>query len=353
MATERTQPMSEPRDRIVAGWLLSCCALVFAMVVLGGVTRLTGSGLSMVDWRPVTGILPPLSDAEWADTFAAYQLSPEFRKINHAMDVNDFKGIFWLEYLHRVLGRLIGLAFFVPMLFFFWRGYIHAAAWPKYVVMFALGGLQGLLGWYMVKSGLIDNPHVSQYRLVAHLSAAFAIYAYMLWIALGLLYASGDGPSHRWLPRGIALTILIAVTIISGGFVAGLNAGHAYNTFPLMGGEWVPPGMLAFDPAWRNFFDNVVTVQFDHRVLAVTTFCLVTWFWFRSRRVGLSRRARNATHALFAAATVQVTLGISTLVLHVPVALAAAHQAIALALLTCALLVCHALSGTGHVSRQP
>ena len=338
------------QNALVGTWLLVCCALVFAMVMLGGVTRLTGSGLSMVHWRPVTGILPPLSESEWMQAFAAYQLSPEFQKINHAMDVHAFKEIFWLEYLHRLLGRLIGLVFFVPMAIFFWRGTIPAAEWPKYLGMFVLGGLQGLLGWYMVKSGLIDNPHVSQYRLSAHLAAAFAIYAYMLWIALGLFYRDRDGPGHRWFGRGAALTTLIAITIVSGGFVAGLKAGYAYNTFPLMGGEWVPPGLLTFEPVWRNFFDNVVTVQFDHRVLAVTTFSLITLFWWTSRNAGFPRRARLATNAMLLAAAAQVTLGIATLVLHVPLLLAAAHQATALILFTTALVTLQALRGRGSAA---
>jgi len=340
--------VSARQNAQVGAWLLVCCALVFAMVMLGGVTRLTGSGLSIVEWRPVTGILPPLSEAEWLREFAAYQLSPEFQKINHAMDVHAFKEIFWLEYLHRLLGRLIGVVFFVPMVIFFWRGTIPAKAWPKYLGMFLLGGLQGLLGWYMVKSGLIDNPHVSQYRLTAHLAAAFTIYAYMLWIALGLFFHDRDGPTHPWFARGAALAGMIAITIISGGFVAGLKAGYAYSTFPLMGGEWIPHGLFTFEPLWRNFFDNVVTVQFDHRVLAITTFCLIVWFWFAARHAGFPRRARLATHAMLAAAAAQVTLGISTLVLHVPLALAAAHQATALILFTTALVTVHALRGTGR-----
>ena len=333
--------VSARQNALVGTWLLVCCALVFAMVMLGGVTRLTGSGLSIVEWRPVTGILPPLSEADWLREFAAYRQSPEFQKINHAMDVHAFKEIFWLEYLHRLLGRLIGVVFFVPMVIFFWRGTIPAAAWPKYLGMFLLGGLQGLLGWYMVKSGLIDNPHVS-------LAAAFTIYAYMLWIALGLFFRDRDGPAHRWFARGAALTGLIAITIISGGFVAGLKAGYAYSTFPLMGGEWIPHGLFTFEPLWRNFFDNVVTVQFDHRVLAITTFSLIVWFWFASRKAGFPRRARLATHAMLGAAAAQVTLGISTLVLHVPLALAAAHQATALILFTTALVMLHALRGTGR-----
>ncbi|MDH3441694.1 MAG: COX15/CtaA family protein, partial [Gammaproteobacteria bacterium] len=224
---------STDANRIVARWLLVCCALVFVMVVLGGVTRLTGSGLSMVDWRPVTGILPPLSDAAWQETFEMYQATPEFQKVNSDMDVNDFKGIFWLEYLHRLLGRTIGIVFLLPFLFYAWRGYIRRDEWPKYTAMFVLGGLQGVLGWYMVKSGLVDNPNVSQYRLTAHLVAAFMIYAYMFWVAMSLLYPSTSADRHPWYGKTLALTTLITITVISGGFVAGLKAGKIYNTFPM------------------------------------------------------------------------------------------------------------------------
>ena len=185
-------------DKKIARWLLTCCALVFLMVVLGGVTRLTGSGLSMVDWRPVTGFLPPLSDAAWQETFAMYQQSPEFQKVNSQMDVGDFKGIFWLEFLHRFLGRMIGIVFLVPFLVFAWRGHIHKSEWLKYTAMFILGGLQGVLGWYMVKSGLVDNPNVSQYRLTAHLIAAFLVYAYMFWVALSLLFPADTSKRHPW-----------------------------------------------------------------------------------------------------------------------------------------------------------
>ena len=212
-------------DAVVARWLLLCCALVFAMVVLGGITRLTGSGLSMVDWRPIMGVFPPIGDNAWQETFDLYRASPEFGQTNFDMDVDDFKGIFWLEYLHRLLGRLVGIVFLVPFVYFVWIGHIKRNQTPKYIVMFLLGGLQGLLGWYMVKSGLVDNPHVSQYRLTAHLLAAFAIYAYMFWIALDLLWTGSTRPMHPFYKRTLALTSLIVVTVISGGFVAGLKAG--------------------------------------------------------------------------------------------------------------------------------
>lgn len=331
------------RDRAVARWLLICCGLVFLMVMLGGVTRLTGSGLSMVDWRPVTGILPPLTADEWQRTFEMYQQTPEFEKKNSYMDVSDFKGIFWLEYLHRVLGRLIGIAFFVPFLWFFAKGYIQNKDTPKYLTMFMLGGLQGLLGWYMVKSGLVDNPAVSQYRLTAHLMAAFLVYGFMLWVALSLWSPQQAAGRHPWFGKALALSVLITITIISGGFVAGLKAGKIYNTFPMMGDYWVPPDYLALEPVWRNFFDNMATVQFDHRILAITTFVLIVVFWARIRRVELPVRARRGANALLHTSVLQVVLGIATLLLVVPIPLAAAHQGIGMLLFTVALFLCHSL----------
>jgi cytochrome c oxidase assembly protein subunit 15 len=333
----------EATNRKLATWLLICCGLVFAMVVLGGFTRLTGSGLSMVDWRPVSGVLPPLSDEAWERTFEMYRATPEFQKVNSAMDVHDFKGIFWLEYLHRLLGRTIGIVFLIPFLVFAWRGAIRSDEWLKYGTMFVLGGLQGLLGWYMVKSGLVDNPHVSQYRLTAHLIAAFLIYAYMFWVALTLLYPSHDGKPHPWFGKTVALTAMITLTVISGGFVAGLKAGKIYNTFPMMGEYWVPPDFLALEPWWRNLFDNMATVQFDHRVLAILTFLLIVLYWWRMPREDLPARARKGVNALLHTGVLQVALGIATLLLVVPIPLAAAHQGVAMLLFTVGLYLCHAL----------
>ena len=334
------------QNKRVATWLLICCVLVFAMVVLGGVTRLSGSGLSMVDWRPVTGVLPPLSDGDWEKTFAMYQQSPEFQKTNSHMDVDAFKGIFWLEYLHRLLGRLIGIVFFVPFVVFAAKRYIGKSEWPKYGLMFVLGGMQGVLGWYMVKSGLVDNPHVSQYRLTAHLVAAFIIYGYMLWVALSLLHPRQSEYRHPWFGKAVAVTALVSVTVISGGFVAGLNAGKIFNSFPMMGDYWIPPGTMALEPAWRNFFENPATVQLDHRVLAMTTFVVVVAFWAGMRTAGLSQRTAAAVSLLLAALFVQVALGILTLLNSVPFALAASHQAVAMLLFTAALYLSHCLQDT-------
>ena len=296
----------------------------------------------MTDWQPISGAVPPLSDAAWAEEFARYQESPEFQKKNSHMDVDDFKGIFWLEYLHRLLGRLIGIMFFVPFVWFVYRGYIVKRDTPKYMLMFVLGGMQGLLGWYMVKSGLVDNPQVSQYRLTAHLVSAFLIYAYMFWVALSLL-AEKHGEKHPWFRKSVALTALICITIISGGFVAGLKAGKIFNTFPMMGEHWIPPGLFAMSPTWLNFFENMVTVQFDHRWLAIATFVAIIVWTFNSAKAALPPLAARASKALLHTAILQVALGIATLMLAVPIALGALHQAIAMLLFTVAILLVHSL----------
>ncbi|MGI9236519.1 MAG: COX15/CtaA family protein [Woeseiaceae bacterium] len=335
---------SQNPDRAIATWLLICCALVFAMVVLGGVTRLTGSGLSMVEWRPIMGTLPPLSAEEWQEKFEIYQLTPEFRKVNSDFDVADFKNIFWLEYLHRLLGRLIGLVFAVPMVYFAATGRIPPRVWPKYLTMLALGGGQAFIGKIMVASGQVDAPHVSHYRLTAHLAAAFLVYALMLWTALSLIFpAARDAVKHALFNRTLAIFGIVSVLIVSGGFVAGLKAGKIYNTFPKMGDAWLPDGLVALDPLWRNAFDNVATVQFNHRWLATITFIIILAYWFTARKTDLPKRARPAVNALLHTVTLQVILGISTLLLAVPVALGAAHQAVAMLLFTVLLYLVHAL----------
>jgi len=334
---------TQQRDYAVAIWLLICCGLVFAMVVLGGVTRLSGSGLSMAEWRPIMGALPPMTEAEWQRVFDIYRQTPEFLKVNSHMSVDDFKGIFWLEYLHRLLGRIIGIAFALPLAWFALKGYIATRQLPWYLFLLALGGAQAVIGKIMVASGQVDAPAVSHYRLTAHLAAAFLVYALMFWTALNRLRVTPDVRRHPWFGRSLLITALVSVTILSGGFVAGLKAGKIYNTFPMMGDTWLPPGLSALTPSWRNLFDNPATVQFDHRVLALTTFAAVMLFGLMLWRQRLGLRERRATFFLLAAVIAQVSLGVLTLVFHVPVALAVSHQATGLMLLTASLYLAHSL----------
>lgn len=332
-------------NRQIAFWLLVCCAMIFVMVVLGGVTRLTRSGLSMVSWHPIMGIIPPIGDAQWLEEFNKYKQFPEYQKLNQGMSLHDFKFIFAFEYSHRVLGRLIGVAFLLPFLYFLIRKKIPATMTPKLIIMFALGALQGLLGWYMVKSGLVDKPYVSQYRLTAHLIAAMMIYAYMLWTALGLLYPTANYANQSWsrsLRRfGIGLTALIIIMILSGGFVAGTHAGFILNTFPLMGDRFIPEGLFNLSPWYLNAFENLVTIQFNHRMIAYALAILIPAFWFVTRRNNLTNRTKTILNYFLIMLVIQIALGISTLLLVIPVPLAAAHQGGALLLLTAALFVNH------------
>jgi cytochrome c oxidase assembly protein subunit 15 len=331
-------PMTFPGEsdrRRIAAWLFVCAAFVFAMVVVGGVTRLTHSGLSMVEWQPLVGALPPLSQADWQELFEKYQKTPEFRQVNPTMDVEGFKTIFWWEYFHRLLGRTIGLVFLLPFLGFLWRKkFSGPLAWQLGGV-FLLGALQGALGWYMVKSGLVEDPRVSHFRLTAHLGLALAIFAAEVWIALGLLFP------ERKARRGGMLEALLPFVVfgmaLSGGMVAGLHAGLAYNTFPLMNGHLVPPETLVLEPWWRNFLYNLAAVQLVHRAIFWTLAVLVPLVWWR-------RRGTAAGHALLAAFIVQASLGISTLLLHVPLVLAALHQAGAVVLFFAALWNAHGRS---------
>lgn len=263
------------------------------------------------------------------------------------MSLSDYKSIFWFEYGHRLMGRSIGIIFLLPFLFFLIKGQINKTLTPKLIAMFVLGGMQGLMGWYMVKSGLVDDPHVSQYRLTAHLSLAIIIYAYMLWVALDLLFPKPDSrinnPDNNLGKLSLIITTIIFITALSGGFVAGTRAGFAFNTFPLMDGRLIPVGLFELSPLWRNFFENIVTVQFDHRVLATLLFIIIPVFWLKTRKVDLEPLTHTSIHLLLAALFLQLTLGISTLLLVVPVALAASHQAGAIVLLTASLFVSHQL----------
>src|SRR5438477_6402648 len=344
----RPAPAAMGEPRMVAGWLLVCCALVFALIVVGGVTRLTHSGLSITEWQPILGTLPPLSESQWNEAFAKYQVTPEYLQVNRGMSIDAFKGIFWMEYVHRLLGRLVGFAFIVPLVWFVARGRLPSSPGlaPMLFGIFLLGAAQGALGWYMVQSGLVDDPRVSQLRLTSHLGLALLIFAAMFWTALTLLRPGGAADARmRPLFRGaVSLAALIFVMALSGGLVAGIRAGFAYNTFPLMNGHVVPPQIMQISPWYMNFVNNIATVQFDHRLLAWTLLVLVPIWWWRVRATPeVPARARFAAHLLLAMLLAQVSLGISTLLLVVPLPLAALHQAGAVLLFAAALHAAHAL----------
>jgi len=331
-------------DRQVARWLMLCAVVIFAMILLGGATRLTNSGLSIVEWKPLMGAIPPLTEHDWQEAFHKYQQFPEYQKVNHGMSVHEFKVIFMYEYLHRLLGRFIGVLFALPMLYFAVRGRLRPGLTPKLVILFFMGGLQGLLGWYMVKSGLVDNPRVSQYRLTAHLGVAVAIYAYMVWLVFDLLLAreshtgSVRKPYASW---SLVLVALVYLMILSGGLVAGTDAGFAYPTWPLMGDSFIPRGLYATSPAWLAMFEDITTIQFNHRMFAYVLFVVLTASAVLVYRSATQGYGRLAAVLLVLALCLQVILGISTLLLHVPVVLGTAHQGGAVLLLTAALFLSH------------
>lgn len=337
--------LSTARDgrKPIAIWLLICCAMVFCTLVVGGVTRLTDSGLSIVEWQPLLGAIPPLTHDDWLLMFEKYRKIPQFSQVNHDMTLEGFQFIFWWEWAHRQIGRAIGLVFFVPLLWFWVRDRIPRGYKWKLVSFLILGGLQGAMGWYMVKSGLVNDVRVSQYRLTAHLGLAFLVFGLMLWTALGLLRERRDYPSTPAGVRGLALFVLLVVSVmvLSGGFVAGIRAGLAYNTFPLMNGHLIPPDLLALEPWWLNFFNNITTVQFDHRMIAWALMALVPLLWLKVRRD--APQAAGAANAVLLMLAVQVALGIATLLHQVPVVLGTLHQAGAMVLFAKLIYLNHAL----------
>lgn len=325
----------------VAIWLFCCAAMVFIMVVIGGLTRLTESGLSIVEWHPFTGIIPPLNEHDWQRLYQEYSQYPEFQKVNSWMNVDDFKSIFWLEFIHRLWGRLIGVVFLLPFLWFLAKRSISGTTKWKLAGLFVLGGLQGLMGWYMVKSGLVSRPDVSQYRLTAHFGLALVILIALLWV--GFQQYSPRKVFDRLSGRAWLLLGLIVFTALSGGFVAGTNAGFIYNTFPLMDGHLIPPQIYDYAPVWQAPFEHIETIQWDHRLLAILTFCTIVAFWWRAGKWNLDADQRLATHLLLAAVCLQVTLGISTLLSVVWLPLGVAHQAGAVILISAATFTAYKL----------
>lgn len=331
--------MSADDRRHVVLWLYLCSGMVFAMVVLGGAVRLTGSGLSMVDWKPLMGILPPLNQTAWDEAFARYREYPEYRLVNRGMTFESFRFIFYMEYFHRLLGRLVGVAFALPFAYWLLRGTLPSWIRPRLWAALALGAAQGLLGWYMVRSGLVDDPHVSQYRLTAHLLLAVFIFAWLLALVFRLQWVAGMValPSDRlrrlrWM-TGMAIVIVFAM-IATGGFMAGTKAGFIYNTWPMMGNDWMPDQVWALVPWWRNLVDNPLGIQFVHRWLALVVLVAAGACGISAARQVPDRVTAILGILLIAMVVAQVGLGIATLVNRVPLVLGIAHQGGALVLLT-------------------
>jgi cytochrome c oxidase assembly protein subunit 15 len=335
----------QSRPRAVALWLLAVAGLILAMVVVGGITRLTESGLSIIRWEPLSGALPPIGDSAWAAEFAAYKHSPQYQLVNSGMSLADFKSIYFWEYVHRLLGRIIGLAFAVPLAWFAWKRAIPRGYGWKLVAILAFGGLQGAIGWWMVASGLVDRPDVSHIRLAIHLLTALAIFAVTLWVALDLLALAADSGARpaRMPTSAIWMLSLLFLQLMFGAYVAGLDAGYAYSSWPKMGGEWFPADTPMLEPFLRNFADNPIMVQFVHRWLA---------FAVAAAALVLARNAwgkghKEAAVVLVGAVTLQILLGILTLLSGVELWVAAAHQANAVLLLAATLAAAHRLGERG------
>jgi heme a synthase len=313
-------------------------ALVFLLVSVGGATRLTGSGLSITEWKPIMGMVPPLSEADWHDAFDKYRQIPQYQQVNKGMSLGAFKRIFWWEWTHRFLGRLVGFAFLVPFLALLAFGRIPRTLLPRLVGIFALGGLQGFIGWYMVSSGLVDRISVSQYRLAVHLGLAILILGALLWVALSLDERRGRrGAAAAPSGGAAAITALLFVQILLGALVAGMKAGMGYNTWPLMDGQLIPNGLGIMQPWYLNLFENAMTVQFNHRVVAYVAVLAVAWHTRSVLRASGDARVRGTAIALAVGTLLQVMLGIWTLLAQVPLSLGLAHQAGAAALFAVAI----------------
>lgn len=324
----------EKYRRAVSVWLLIVAGMVLGMIVVGGLTRLTQSGLSMVEWRPLMGTIPPITDADWNVVFEKYKAYPEYQKLNQGMSLSEFKSIFYFEYGHRVLGRLIGMVFAFPALFFAIKKAFPKSMLPQMVLLFILGGAQGVIGWWMVKSGLVDRPDVSHYRLTTHLGMAVVLYIALLWIALKHWKGSITAGGMQGAKMASLLLGLVFFVLLSGGLVAGLNAGHMMNTFPLMNGKLIPDGIWILEDGLSNLTENRITLQFNHRYLALGTAGLIIGFWFWLRKQRLSVKQNWASHAMLIAVILQVSLGIITLLTKVWVPAASLHQTGAIVLIS-------------------
>jgi cytochrome c oxidase assembly protein subunit 15 len=326
-------------SRIVRWWLFSVAALIAIMVLVGGATRLTESGLSIVEWKPVSGALPPLTDAQWTQAFEGYKTIPQYRELNAGMSLSEFKTIFWWEWSHRLLGRVIGVAYLLPFLFFLWRGMLGLELKRRLWLIFGLGSLQGAVGWWMVASGLSERVEVSQYRLATHLLLALLIFAAIIWTLRRQTERPRLAANARLKITSVALLALVFLQLYFGALVAGLRAGRVYNTWPDIDGAFIPSAarLLFEDPWWRNLFDNALTVQFEHRMTAYALLALALLHAFDAVVTRAGSAVVCGAWWLVAAITLQATLGVLTLLYQVPIDLALTHQAVAIVVLTLAI----------------
>ncbi len=340
----------------ISFWLVVCTIMVWGMVILGGITRLTGSGLSIVKWQPIVGILPPLTRESWQQAFLAYQQFPEFQQINFDMTLVQFKFIYLMEWGHRLLGRLIGLALMVPTAMCILNLRLRFL-WPRLTVLWGLGLSQGIMGWYMVKSGLVFDPWVSPYRLTAHLLLAFLILGVLIWTIADLKFPARKKKHNTFQPFSLLVGLVlgsICLTILMGGMTAGLKAGLIYNTFPRMEGYWIPPEILALQPWWINFLENAATVQLLHRGLALITCGLTVAMWINARKISLTFGGQLLLNLLALAVALQAVFGIATLLQHVPILLGVIHQSWAVVVFASALLLLHGICArSGAWAIQP
>jgi cytochrome c oxidase assembly protein subunit 15 len=347
LSEQAAQPVRT--DRGVGLWLFVIAAMIGLMVVVGGLTRLTGSGLSITEWQPVTGVIPPLGDAAWQAEFAKYQGTPQYELINRGLGLAGFKAIYWWEWTHRLLGRLLGVVFLVPFLVYLKQHRIDRGIAVRLGIIFALGAAQGLLGWWMVQSGLTgERVAVSQYRLAAHLGLAMILFGYVFWTALeiGGARRTKTHAAARFKPFAFALVALVFVQILLGAFMAGLDAGRAFSTWPSYAGAWIPPGLYDLSPWWINHFENHALVHFQHRTVGYVVAVMVIWLYLAMRRTGADRPLKIAgIHAVVLTA-LQIALGVFTVVSQVALPLAALHQICALGLFGAALWWAYALNAT-------
>ena len=350
LAHPRAHHRDASADRLVQAWLACVAALVMVMIIVGGATRLTDSGLSITEWQPLLGAIPPLSDSDWQLAFAKYQTIPQYQSVNKGMGLDAFKDIFWWEWAHRFLGRFIGLAFALPLAGFWLTGRIRAGWAPRLLGVLALGGIQGALGWYMVKSGLADRIDVSPNWLALHLSVAFTLLGCLVWLILDL----APTRTEPWLQTltafqratAFGLVPLVFSQVALGGLVAGLKAGRAFNTWPLMDGRLIPDGFGRLEPWWRNLNENMATVQFNHRLAAYLIVALGLWHTATVIRAADDERVRVSGGLLALGLVSQMTLGIATVLAAVPIGLGVAHQGLAAVVLVLAVWHAHTVAGT-------